>query len=135
MNVQFINGFGAIVQSESSARRFWGEQLGLPLKFAPGSSYTEVALPGLKRNMGLWTVRDAASSIFGDAEWPAGVPQPQANIEFEVDDVAETVAELAQRGLRILQGTKLEPWGQTTARLLSPEGLMIGVVFTPDLRE
>ncbi len=26
-------------------------------------------------------------------------------------------------------------WGQTTARLLSPEGLLLGVVYTPMLRE
>ena len=24
-----------------------------------------------------------------------------------------------------------EPWGQTTSRLLSPEGLLVGVTFTP----
>jgi hypothetical protein len=24
-----------------------------------------------------------------------------------------------------------EPWGQTTARLLSPEGLLVGVTYTP----
>ena len=52
-----------------------------------------------------------------------------------MDDVAEAVAELKGRGLELLQDTKVEPWGQTTGRLLSPEGLLIGVVYTPMLRE
>lgn len=29
----------------------------------------------------------------------------------------------------------LEPWGQTTSRLLSPEGLLVGVTFTPWMHE
>ena len=52
-----------------------------------------------------------------------------------MDDVAEAVAELKGRGLELLQDMKVEPWGQTTGRLLSPEGLLIGVVYTPMLRE
>ena len=52
-----------------------------------------------------------------------------------MDDVAEAVAELKGRGLELLQNTRVEPWGQTTGRLLSPEGLLIGVVYTPMLRE
>jgi len=30
---------------------------------------------------------------------------------------------------------KTEPWGQTVSRFLSPEGLLVGVTFTPSLRE
>ncbi|MCH8919277.1 MAG: hypothetical protein IIA23_01045 [Chloroflexi bacterium] len=93
-----------------------------------------VDLPGLK-HFGLWTLRDAARSTFGRDEWPEEVPRPQATLELEVDDVAEAVAELKGRGLELLQDTRVEPWGQTTARLLSPEGLLIGVVYTPMLRE
>ena len=52
-----------------------------------------------------------------------------------MDDVAEAVAELKGRGPELLQNTRVESWGQTTARLLSPEGLLIGIVYTPMLRE
>jgi hypothetical protein len=31
----------------------------------------------------------------------------------------------------VLIGAHEEPWGQTTARLLSPEGLLVGITFTP----
>ena len=52
-----------------------------------------------------------------------------------LDDVAAAVAELKAGGLNVLQDTKLEAWGQTLARLLSPEGLLIGLTFTPWLRD
>ncbi len=134
MNVRFVAGFGAVVDDAAEARRFYGEKLSLPVKFDEGSDYSVVDLPGLK-HFGLWTLRDAARSTFGRDEWPEEVRRPQATLELEVDDVAEAVAELKGRGLELLQDTTVEPWGQTTARLLSPEGLLIGVVYTPMLRE
>jgi hypothetical protein len=45
--------------------------------------------------------------------------------------VAEAIAELEAAGHRILSGSKLEPWGQTTSRLLSPEGILVGIAYTP----
>jgi catechol 2,3-dioxygenase-like lactoylglutathione lyase family enzyme len=134
MDVRFVAGFSPIVVDAGEARRFYGEKLSLPLKFESGSDYTEVDLPGLK-HFGLWTVRDAARSTFGQDEWPDQIARPQATIELEVDDVAAAVSELRTRGLELLQGTKVEPWGQTTARLISPEGLLIGLTYSPMLRE
>ena len=134
MNVRFVAGFSVIVDEAAAARRFYGEMLSLPVKFDEGSDYSVVDLPGLK-HFGLWTLRDAVRSTFGRDEWPEEVPRPQATLELEVDDVAVAVAELKGRGLELLQDTRLEEWGQTTAHLLSPEGLLIGVVYTPMLRE
>ena len=34
----------------------------------------------------------------------------------------------------LLHGARTEPWGQTVARLLSPEGLMVGVSYAPWMR-
>ena len=134
MDVRFVAGFAAIVDDAAEARRFYGDKLSLPLKIDSGSDYTMIELPGLK-HFSLWTLRDAARSTFGRDEWPEEVPRPQAKLELEVDDVAAAVSELKGRGLELLQDTKVEPWGQTTARLLTPEGLLIGVVYTPMLRE
>ena len=134
MNVRFVAGVSPIVDDAAQAREFYGSKLSLPLKFDGDSSYTEVDLPGLK-HFGLWTLRDAARSTFGQDDWPDHVARPQVTIELEVDDVADAVAELKSKGLEILQDTRVEPWGQTTARLLSPEGILLGVVYTPALRE
>lgn len=87
------------------------------------------------KHFGLWPLREAARSCFGAPTWPSELPVPQAAIEFDVDDVAAAAAELAAAGYRLLHGPRTEPWGQTVARLLSPEGLLVGVTYTPWLRE
>jgi len=101
---------------------------------AEEGDYSVADLEGVK-HFGLWTLKDAARSTFGAEEWPDGLPRPQVTIEFEVDDVRGAVAELKSRGVDVLQDTKIEPWGQTTARLLSQEGMLLGVTYTPWLRE
>ncbi len=51
--------------------------------------------------------------------------------EFEVKDVDAAVEECALRsGHSLIHGTRVEPWGQTIARLLGPEGLLIGICIT-----
>ena len=66
--------------------------------------------------------------------WPDSLAVPQAWIEFDVDSpeaVSEAAADLEAAGHTMLTGRREEPWGQTTARLLSPEGLLVGVAYTP----
>ena len=133
MQVQFVAGVSPIVPDAESARRFYGDALSLSLKPEPGTDYAVAKVDGVK-HFGLWTLTDAARSTFGTDEWPADVPRPQATIELEVDDVEAAATELKAKGLQLLQEPKTEPWGQTTARLLSPEGLLIGITYTPDLR-
>ena len=48
--------------------------------------------------------------------------------------MADAAEELEGRGYRLLHGARTEPWGQTVARLLSPEGLIVGVSYTPSMR-
>jgi hypothetical protein len=43
--------------------------------------------------------------------------------------------ELKSRGYNLIHEAKQEPWGQTVARVLSPEGLLIGLSFAPWLHE
>ena len=60
---------------------------------------------------------------------------PQASIEFEVADVAAAADELEARGYRLIHGARTEPWKQITARLLSPEGLLVAVCYTPQFHD
>ena len=60
---------------------------------------------------------------------------PQAWIEFEVRDIGSATDALKARGYRLLVDNRIEPWGQTVTRLLSPEGLLAGITVTPWLRE
>lgn len=134
MNILFVAGFGPIVQSMPTSRAFYGDALGLPLE--GDDTYTSVThgqLDGVK-HFALWPLSGAAESCFGVPEWPADLPAPQSWVEFDVDDVAQATAELAAKGHRILVGAKKEPWGQTVSRLLSPEGILVGLTYTPAMR-
>ena len=52
-----------------------------------------------------------------------------------MEDVEKAMAALESRGYRMLIRNKREPWGQTVSRFISPEGLLVGVTFTPAMRE
>ena len=91
-------------------------------------------LDGIK-HFGLWSLSDAAKSCFGTDEWPNSIPVPQANIEFEVADVEAAAKELEAKGYELLHPAKVEPWKQTIARLISPEGLIVGLSYTPWFHE
>ena len=42
---------------------------------------------------------------------------------------------MESRGYRLLVSNRTEPWGQVVSRLLSPEGLLVGLTMTPWMRE
>jgi hypothetical protein len=92
------------------------------------------ALSGAK-TFALWPLSQAARSCFGKDSWPENVPIPQAWLEFDVGSVEGATAELESKGYKMLVKNKKEPWGQVVSRFLSPEGLLIGVTFTPMLRD
>ena len=132
MKVLFVAGFGPIVRDMDAALRFYRDTLGLPLEESGDVSTEKV--DGVK-HLGLWPLADAAESCFGSREWPSNVTAPQAWIEFDVEDVAAAAEELRAKGYQLLVAPKTEPWGQTVARLLSPEGIIVGVTITPWMRE
>jgi hypothetical protein len=106
------------------------EALGLSFEGQEGDYMFTHELEGTK-HFGLWPLSEAARACFGSDEWPIDVPIPQASIEFEVADVAAAATELGAKGCRLIHGSRTEPWGQITARLLSPEGLLVAVCYTP----
>ncbi|TMK88554.1 MAG: glyoxalase [Actinobacteria bacterium] len=132
MNVLFISSFAPIVTDRAATKRLYVDTFGLDLEDADGYLHSE-KVEGV-RHFGLWPLEQAAEACFGTKEWPADVPRPQASVEFEVDDVAEAAKELEERGYTLLHGARTEPWGQTVARLLSPEGLIVGVSYVPSMR-
>ena len=133
MKPSFVAGFGPIVRDADASQAFWREGLGIQVaEIAPGYFGTD-DLDGVKA-FAMWPLSQAAESTFGTEAWPDDVPAPQAWIELDVESaeaVGKAAEELASAGHRVLRGATLEPWGQTTSRLLSPEGLLIGVTFTP----
>ena len=56
-------------------------------------------------------------------------------MEFDVDDVEAAARELEARGYRLLHAPRTEPWGQGIARLQSSDGVIVGVSYTPWMRD
>ena len=133
MNVLFISSFAPIVTDKDATRQLYVEALGLNLD-DDGTGYLHSGKIDGAKHFGLWPLEQAAKACFGTDEWPADIPTPQASVEFEVEDVADAAKELEDRGYKLLHGAKTEPWGQTVARLLSPEGLIVGVSYAPWMR-
>lgn len=133
MDVRFVAGFGPVVRDGDRSLAFWRDGLGLGLdEIAPGYHGTD-DLEGVEA-FALWPLSQAAESTFGTSSWPTDLPAPQAWVELDVASpelVAAAVEELRHAGHRVLRDAAEEPWGQTTSRLLSPEGLLVGVTHTP----
>lgn len=130
MKVEFVASFAPIVRDVATSFAFYKEALELSFEGGEGDYVFTEQLDGVK-HLGLWPLSEAAQACFGSDQWPLGLPEPQASIEFEVADVAEAAVELERRGYDLIHGAKREPWGQVTARLLSPEGLLVAVCYTP----
>jgi catechol 2,3-dioxygenase-like lactoylglutathione lyase family enzyme len=133
VNVQFVASVAPITTDPVASRRLYVEVVGLPLD---GDDYIHSEnVPG-SRHFGVWPLAQAAEACFGASEWPADRPVPQASIEFEVEDkdaVRAAEAELRDAGYEVLHPTRTEPWGQTVVRVLSPEGLIIGISYAPSM--
>jgi catechol 2,3-dioxygenase-like lactoylglutathione lyase family enzyme len=136
MNVLFVAGIAVVAADPPKSRELFVDALGLPLEAGGGEEYFHSERIDGTRHFGVWPLAQAAQACFGSDEWPAEVTVPQASIEFEVEDaqaVADAAGELEERGFRLLHPAREEPWGQTVARLLSIEGLIVGISYAPGL--
>ncbi|GHO81945.1 glyoxalase [Ktedonobacter sp. SOSP1-85] len=134
MKVLFVVGFGPIVSDMQKSATFYQESLGISFQEeTDGYLHTE-GLQGVK-TFALWPLSQAAQSCFGVNEWPTDLPAPTSRLEFDVEDVAQASEELKAKGYQLLIAAKKEPWGQTVTRLLSPEGILVGLTYTPLMRK
>jgi catechol 2,3-dioxygenase-like lactoylglutathione lyase family enzyme len=133
MKISFVAGFGPIIRDADEAHAFWRDGLGIAFEEPDPGYFTNDQLGGVKA-FAMWPLSQAAEATFGTADWPDDLPVPQAWIEMDVasaEAVGAAIQELRAAGHRVLREAHEEPWGQTTARLQSPEGLLVGVSFTP----
>ena len=136
MNVLFITSMSVVAANPPQSRKLFMDRLGLPLeKYEADEYYSSDHIPGSK-HFGVWPLSLAAEACFGTPVWPVGRVVPQASIEFEVEDaaaVAAAGAELEQAGYELLHPARTEPWGQTVTRLLTEDGLIVGISYAPSL--
>ncbi len=134
IKILFIAGFGLIVQDPKASKALYFDTLGISFdEMKNGYLHTD-KMEGAKY-FALWPLSQAAVSCFGTDKWPEDIPTPQAWIEFDVENVEAATKELKKQGYRLLVAARKEPWGQTVTRFLSPEGLLVGVVYTPWMRK
>lgn len=133
MDIEFVAGFGPIGVEGDATVDFWSRTVGIPFdEIAPGYHHAS-DLGGVKA-FAIWPLSQAAQATFGSPHWPSDRPVPQAWIELEVSSpqaVADAAEQLRIGGQEILVDAHEEPWGQTTARLMSPEGLLVGISYLP----
>ena len=134
MKVLFIAGFGPISADPADSQKLYEATLGIAFTVEDGDYRHTEDLAGAK-TFAVWPLNQAAQSCFGRDDWPGDVPTPQAWLEFDVEDLDAATADLESKGYRMLVRNRTEPWGQSVTRLLSPEGLLVGVTVTPWMRE
>jgi catechol 2,3-dioxygenase-like lactoylglutathione lyase family enzyme len=138
MNIAFIASVAVITPDPAVSHHLYIDALSLPLDHADGDEYEHSEHIDGSKHFGVWPLNQAAQACFGTAAWPADRVVPQASFEFEVespDAVEAAAAELEAGGHELLHGARLEPWGQTVARMLSPENLVIGISYAPWLHQ
>ena len=135
MQIEFISSFAVIPSDPAAGRKLFVEALGLPLEGADADAdYLHSEEIDGAKHFGVWPLDQAAQACFGASEWPAELPTPQASVEFEVADapaVADAAAELEERGYELVHHAREEPWGQTVARLLTADGVIVGISYAP----
>jgi catechol 2,3-dioxygenase-like lactoylglutathione lyase family enzyme len=131
VDVLFVASVAVVAADPPQSRSLFIDALGLPLEGEGDGYYSSASIRGCN-HFGVWPLSQAAEACFGTSEWPADRPLPQASIEFEVKDadaVTAAGAELQDRGFELLHAARTEPWGQTVARLLTEDGLIVGISY------
>jgi catechol 2,3-dioxygenase-like lactoylglutathione lyase family enzyme len=124
--IRHAAGLAEIVDDFDAAVRFYRDTLGLSVEPKEEGAYAEVKLGGVL-HFGLWARAHAARST-GVA--PERIPLG-FTLGFEVDAVDGAAAALRARGVALVQPPHDEPWGQRTARFLSPSGMLCEISETP----
>jgi catechol 2,3-dioxygenase-like lactoylglutathione lyase family enzyme len=115
------SGIGAItlfVEDLEAAKKFYGDVFGLPVAFEDDASTVF--------NFGNTLVNLLKATEAPELIQPAAVARPEAGarlqLTIEVDDVDAKCAELASRGVELLNGPMDRPWGIRTASFRDPGG-------------
>ena len=113
-----IDAITLFAEDLGEARRFYMEVFGLPVKFEDDNSVV------FEFGSTLINLLNAAAAP--ELIEPAVVASPEAGSRFQftigVDDVDAKCAELATRGVELLNGPIDRPWGIRTASFRDPGG-------------
>ena len=113
-----ISAITLFVEDLDATKRFYREVFGLPVHFEDEDSAVfkfETTLINLLRTT-------AAGELIAPAEVADRDAGSRLQLTIEVEDVDTTCAELAKRGVELLNGPMDRPWGIRTASFRDPGG-------------
>lgn len=134
MKILFIAGFGPVVEDRIKSKKFYADAIGISFKEEEEGYLHTSEIDGCK-SFALWPLSQAAESCFGVDKWPEELPTPKSWLEFDVEDMEAAANEMEKKGYRLLVKNRKEPWGQTVTRFLDPDGILVGLTYSPWLRE
>jgi catechol 2,3-dioxygenase-like lactoylglutathione lyase family enzyme len=137
MEIEFLSTIAVIAPDPPASRKLYVDALGLPLESAAGDYFHSEQIGGCK-HFGVWPLSQASEACFGTKQWPVERTVPQVSIEFDVANaqaVGAAAQELQEAGYELLHTAREEPWGQTVARLQSPEGAVVGISYVPSFHD
>jgi len=113
-----ISAITLFVEDLGATKAFYREVFGLPITFEDDDSAVF--------SFGNTLINLLRTSAAGELIEPAAVATPEAGSRFQftinVDDVDAMYAELAARGVTLLNGPMDRPWGVRTASFRDPGG-------------
>jgi catechol 2,3-dioxygenase-like lactoylglutathione lyase family enzyme len=113
-----ITAITAFVEDLDAAKRFYGEVFGLPVVFEDDAS----AVFSFGNTIINLLKTEAARGLIEPAEVASRDAGARIQFTIEVDDVDGMCAELAKRGVKLLNGPMDRPWGIRTASFRDPGG-------------
>ena len=114
-------GIGAItlfVEDLGAARQFYRDVFGLPVKFEDDAS----AVFDFGNSLVNLLQATAAQELIEPAAVATREAGARLQLTIQVEDVDATCAELARRGVQLLNGPIDRPWGIRTASFRDPGG-------------
>jgi catechol 2,3-dioxygenase-like lactoylglutathione lyase family enzyme len=113
-----IDAITLFVEDLDAAKQFYGEVFALPVKFEDDNSvvfdFGNTFINLLKTS--------AAPGLIEPASVASREAGSRLQFTIEVDDVDAMCAELAARGVTLLNGPMDRPWGVRTASFVDPGG-------------
>ena len=113
-----ISTITLFVEDLAAARQFYRDVFGLPVAFEDGES----AVFKFKNMLVNLLNTTAAPELIEPGVVGTRDAGPRFQLTIEVDDVDAMCAELASRGVKLLNGPIDRPWGVRTASFVDPAG-------------
>ena len=113
-----ISAITLFVEDLPAARQFYREIFGLPIVFEDAES----AVFGFGNTLANLLKATAAIELIAPAAVAPRMAGSRFQFTIDVDDVDATCAELARRGVELINGPIDRPWGVRTACFADPGG-------------